>query len=245
MSHFFVAVVVPDTTKDVQSELERLLAPYDENMEVAEYDEECWCVGRQAKDDADRAANLRIGKTISDLRDEYWAMGEDERPEWKEHIADWIRAREDAFDKHPLKTAAEEDCEECGGTGERKTTYNPKSKWDWWRVGGRWCGSIRGAYRAGTDDMGGFNFGDEFEGLGENSIHVKELIPALDDPDNDTNPCPFALVTPDGVWHERGEMGWWAVVRDEKDHDTWKAQVKALLEPLAEGHIAIGCDMHI
>lgn len=30
----------------------------------------------------------------------------------------------------------------------------------------------------------------------------------------------FAVITPDGKWHEKGKMGWWACVSDEKEN--WK-----------------------
>ena len=32
------------------------------------------------------------------------------------------------------------ECLDCFGTGKYTTTCNPKSKWDWYSLGGRWCG---------------------------------------------------------------------------------------------------------
>src|SRR5208337_5000655 len=37
----------------------------------------------------------------------------------------------------------------------------------------------------------------------------------------------FAVVK-DGVWYERGEMGWWGMVSDEKDRKEWNAQFSSL-----------------
>ena len=32
---------------------------------------------------------------------------------------------------------------------------------------------------------------------------------------------PFAFVTPDGEWHAKGKMGWWAMSWDEMPDDEW------------------------
>jgi len=112
----------------------------------------------------------------------------------------------------------------------RISTYNPKSKWDWWRIGGRWNGEIKGAYRGSKD---GFNFDDEFETLEENICPISELPENLEI---------FAIVTPDGFWHEKGHMGWFGCTSNiNKD---WKKIVKDLLKKYSN-YIAIGCDLHI
>ncbi len=38
----------------------------------------------------------------------------------------------------------------------------------------------------------------------------------------------FAVVK-DGKWYERGRMGWWAVVHDEKEKDAWEREVNKLV----------------
>ena len=40
---------------------------------------------------------------------------------------------------------------------------------------------------------------------------------------------PFAVVK-DGKWHERGEMGWWAMVANEKEPTEWNEIVRKLLD---------------
>lgn len=42
---------------------------------------------------------------------------------------------------------------------------------------------------------------------------------------------PFAIVK-DGKWHERGSMGWWGCVSDEKDRYEWNKQVAKLYDEL-------------
>jgi hypothetical protein len=127
-------------------------------------------------------------------------------------------------------------CGSGGGVDEqglyRLSTYNPQSKWDWWVIGGRWNGEVRSA--PGNDETG-FNFGREYHQLPENMLPVKELQAPLS--------C-FALVTPDGEWHERGEMGWFGMVANEKEQDDWEREVADILQKHQED-ILVGVDCHI
>ena len=43
----------------------------------------------------------------------------------------------------------------------------------------------------------------------------------------------FAVIK-DGKWYERGEMGWWGVVSDEKNKDEWRAQFANLIDSLPD-----------
>ena len=54
---------------------------------------------------------------------------------------------------------------------------------------------------------------------------------------------PFALVTPDGRWVERGRMLMFGMAVDEKDKDSWKDDVRAILEA-NKGCTAIVVDCH-
>ncbi len=55
---------------------------------------------------------------------------------------------------------------------------------------------------------------------------------------------PFAIVTPEGEWLEKGKMGWWACVSDEKDKSVWEEQVKTVLEKYKK-YTAVLVDCHI
>jgi|MudIll2142460700_1097286.scaffolds.fasta_scaffold49250_4 hypothetical protein len=192
MSHFLLVVIVPDKTVDIEGEVERLLAPYDENIVVDEYDEPCYC----------RKFKMQDGKMVLRMSDEV----EEVNP----------------------------DCEECHGTGTRKTTYNPKSKWDWYRIGGRWDGEMTGKEAESED--GGFNFGDNHELLSNNVAKTSDAIIK--------KVIPFAIVTPEGEWIQRGKMGWWGMARDEKEIDEWVSQVVGIYRKYQD-HIAVGVDCHI
>lgn len=54
----------------------------------------------------------------------------------------------------------------------------------------------------------------------------------------------FAIVK-DGEWYEKGKMGWWAVVQDEKDKDVWNAKVSELLDSVDDDTLISIYDCHI
>lgn len=49
----------------------------------------------------------------------------------------------------------------------------------------------------------------------------------------------------DGKWAERGKMGWWACVANEKDQDDWNAQFAALLANVPDTETLTVVDCHI
>lgn len=52
----------------------------------------------------------------------------------------------------------------------------------------------------------------------------------------------FAVIK-DGKWYERGEMGWWGIVSNEKD--TWDSQFKELFDSLPDDVLLSVYDCHI
>lgn len=54
----------------------------------------------------------------------------------------------------------------------------------------------------------------------------------------------FAVVK-DGKWYERGEMGWWAVVHDEKEADKWEIEFHSLVTGLDPDTYITVIDAHI
>jgi hypothetical protein len=81
-----------------------------------------------------------------------------------------------------------------GGVDEnglyRLTTSNPKRKWDWWRIGGRWDGMVSNQPRSSD---GGYNWSPIHEQVNGNVVLLKTI-------DHEIN-C-HSLITPDGEWHE-------------------------------------------
>jgi hypothetical protein len=55
--------------------------------------------------------------------------------------------------------------------------------------------------------------------------------------------CTFAVVK-DGKWYERGSMGWWGCVSDEKDTAEWQAEFAKLVEGLPDDTLLTVVDCH-
>lgn len=53
---------------------------------------------------------------------------------------------------------------------------------------------------------------------------------------------PFAILTPDTGWHEKGKMGWWGIVTDARD--AWKEEALRILKDYPN-HWAVVIDCHI
>ena len=111
--------------------------------------------------------------------------------------------------------------EHFNAKGEPLSTYNPDSKWDWWVIGGRWDGWINGKEA-------------NSETVNDNIATTEQAI--------ERDIIPHAIITPDGQWHERGQMGWWAILITE--YEDWDAQAKEILSGHS-GHRLIILDAHI
>ncbi|MEU9208512.1 hypothetical protein AB0D27_11300 [Streptomyces sp. NPDC048415] len=120
MSHFPVTVCLPPMAPErVTDALEAALAPYDENMDVEPYRDyiENW------QDAYERALK-------------YYTENPKSKP-----------AGLDELDAAAILSAYQGEAvhEETKDGSDcvlfyRESTYNPKSKWDWWVIGGRWLG---------------------------------------------------------------------------------------------------------
>lgn len=54
----------------------------------------------------------------------------------------------------------------------------------------------------------------------------------------------FAVLK-DGQWYERGTMGWWGIVSDEKDKNEWSSQCTKLIDELPDDTLLSLYDCHI
>jgi hypothetical protein len=115
---------------------------------------------------------------------------------------------------------------------------NPESKWDWWEIGGRWNGELitktGNKNEALLDDV-------LFDKMNERQIGTKEEFA-------EKSWSTYAVITPDGEWHEAGEMGWfgisYATPQQEKEFN--KNWYKNFIEPyLNSDYYIIIVDCHI
>lgn len=54
----------------------------------------------------------------------------------------------------------------------------------------------------------------------------------------------FAIVK-DGVWHERGGMGWWGIVSDEKEVYSWYDEFQSIIDSAKDDELITLVDCHI
>lgn len=210
MSHFSVYVFHDENTT-----VDELLAPYDENLEVAPY-------VLYTKEQAIAKVRSEIEKYWNSTYKEYLADPTGYKEKWgrnKEHIdylenefpkkLDWTdeECYADIEQYCDARTAAED--------GSILSTRNPKSKWDWYQIGGRWSDYIPGN-EAKTSD-----------------IPVEKIS------------APYAFVTPDGEWVERGEMGWFGTASNEMDEDEWDARFREYLKTLGKDVVLTVVDCHV
>lgn len=138
MSHFTVAVF----TEPGGASVEELLAPYDENITLAPYIKEtkAQAIQRVRQEIADYASHGAYAEWLKD-------------PQKYESERSNTGHLEYLKNEFPQKLSySDEDCyneaikylepEEIDADGNIISTYNPKSKWDWYSIGGRWTGAL-------------------------------------------------------------------------------------------------------
>lgn len=211
MSHFCVYVF-----HDKNTTVSELLAPYDENIKIAPY-------VLYTKEQAIAKVRSNIETYRDSTYKEYLEDPVKYKEKWgnnKNHI-DYL---ENKFPK--ILNWTDEECYEeiaklyredglVAEDGSILSTRNPKSKWDWYQIGGRWSNSIPG---------------DEVK-MSEIPIEKIET--------------PYAFITPDGEWVERGEMGWFGIGSNEMNEDEWDAKFREYLKTLDKDIILTQVDCHI
>lgn len=146
---------------------------------------------------------------------------------------------------------------EYGGYKKENGVYgywhNPNRKWDWYVLGGRWQGLLKLKPTAKFNGESGqtalFNPSGTFRAsapdLQEGCCDQARICDI--DWEGMKNVRPFATfaVLKDGVWYERGSMGWWGVVSNEMKDDEWEDKFAELLASLPEDTLISVYDCHI
>lgn len=109
--------------------------------------------------------------------------------------------------------------------GNEWSTYNPKSQWDWWVIGGRWKGMLNNTAGRKAEVWNGKDI------LRRRDLRVPEST--------------FAYLTKDGTWVEKGSMGWFGMASNLKDQEDWdKTMAEYLLTVPGEDWLVV-VDCHI
>ena len=208
MSHYLVGVVV-DSFEDIERKIAEILAPYDENLRVEPY------------------ISRTVEQMISDAKERK------ERYSHEENISDYMKPYLEAITDRDFYNLEHYEDEDYDIKGNELTTYNPKSKWDWYSIGGRWSDKDNPIkikdFKLYTDiDDNTRKMYEEAWSCFENHIKLsQEILDSLFDGfnmwkdsyyltrygtcDNWIKQCssniPYAFVDTDG-WYEKGKMGW-------------------------------------
>lgn len=134
------------TVMVIGANIEEQLAPYDENIRVDKYYQ--GEVPEKDKQDMLKYYQEKEKLTFKDFDDCYGQKGK----EWNGGC--WEK---------------DED-----GVWKEYSTYNPKSKWDWWCIGGRWSGSLITHLKPEAKDViSEENFGES--GLFNNEVGIDSI----------------------------------------------------------------------
>lgn len=282
MSHYTVLVIAG---KD--DDIEELLAPFDENLEVEPYIEYTKqdIIDRVGREDAAKLEEMKQCKEDnSECYIGIWGLGWDNKGRRIPTDDDIAFAEkcvnefepEDAYARY-RKDMDEDEYPFYDEDGNELSTYNPNSKWDWYTIGGRWSGGIptksgknvdfvavkdiswelnadsieyasrfwdvvvEGAPLQDSESREDFFtfYGPEYyrERYGDKNTYIKDYCSF----------ATYAVLTPDGEWHEAGAMGWFGVsLADAEDHKRFRNEYRELVESYADGdYVACLIDCHI
>lgn len=145
-------------------------------------------------------------------------------------------------------------------TGKYGYWENPNKKWDWWQIGGRYSNWFKTKDGREVDDcqVKDLDISPDEDArkkalrFWEIVVEDAELLPGEEKPFSMWRPsyyldqygnkeqyaaeqagtAPWAFITPDGVWHEKGTMGWFAANDATKDSrqtfaKEWEAAIAA------------------
>lgn len=152
---------------------------------------------------------------------------EDSKWDWYQIGGRWSGALDPSYD--PATDPRNiETCNLCAGTGMRNDD------------GGRKARSKDPTYTCNGCDGKGTAVKWPTQWTGDvpgNQTQVKELKPDAD--------LGFFAFLRAGQWVEKGEMGWWGVVRDEKNPASWAAEKSAVIASLRPDEWLTVVDRHI
>lgn len=255
MSHYTVAVLHSE-----ERDITELLAPYDENLEVDPY---IWRTKTEMIIDAK-------DKVKDYYKDPKWY---DDDEYHKEHIKPFLDAKTDEEFYDAERNYIDD--REFDEDGNELSTYNPKSKWDWYSIGGRWAGILK--LKSGVDSeydwcvdsarIKDIDFSRDEETYAKaydwwvnnidnepeewNDLYKKEYYEKMyKDADDYANQCAsfstFAVVTPDGEWHEIGEMGWFGCSSETPEEArAWHDNYMNLIHSVPDDYYMTIVDCHI
>lgn len=149
MSHYMVMVIC---RKGAGDDVESLLAPYDENLEVAPYVR--YTKAQLIAEEIERINAARRSHRAALAAESEEAYLELVRNSDERYFNNYSYAKNDIPEKILTVDVSDEEAvygllreeredETFDEDGNYISTYNPNSKWDWYEFGGRWGGSLK------------------------------------------------------------------------------------------------------
>jgi hypothetical protein len=219
MSHSTVLVIGPSN----EAKLEAALAPFDENTEVEPYVDET----RESLIAAQRERYAHAAAYLDQFLDDpqKYTVNNAAHIRWivRDAPAEAVLSDDELWET-VIRPKCAEDLDDQDRTW---STYNPKSRWDWYSVGGRWHRSLH--LKAGVQ-VSAHHGSPSWSNPDPEGNGGVNFVDRIGDLDLDATPHTFAVLTPDGQWHERGHMGWWGMVSAEQPQDTWASEWRALVD---------------
>lgn len=269
MSHYTVAVITRN--KPTEEDIYEALAPFDENMEMDQYI-------YQTKEEIIKDARTRLNKIKENEYREYLEDPDSCKEKYNKGFIDYL---ENEFineyemsdeELHKQKISYYDD-DQIDEDGNILSTYNPKSKWDWFEIGGRWSGEItlKSGENVDIAKIKDIEFGNnldyekikkerpeivkDYEDLisgKSNSFYkleyLKEKYPDINSYiDEMYKFATFAILDADGNWNEPGEMGWFGCSSASgEDEANWnKNYYDILMKNAKEDYYLTVVDCHI
>ncbi|MFS7238173.1 hypothetical protein [Carnobacterium divergens] len=239
MSHFTVAVI---SKKGTPEEVEKLLAPFDENKEVPHY---------ISKEEIITIERNKIEEYKNETYKEYLDNPEKYSEGCGESHLNYVK---NEFPKK-LKWTDEElyqegiryEEETIQPDGSVFSSYNPKSEWDWYQIGGRWKGLLRkkNGLKVDSCKIDDLDLSKDKE-MYDKAIRYWEVVVDHSEIKEEENKADFgsfynegyfvrtfgtkeqyaeiqsslrtyALITPEGEWLSKGKMGWFGLSDESKE----------------------------
>lgn len=269
MSHYTVAVITKTNPYET-NELRELLAPFDENIEVAPYISR---THEQIIEDAKKYKDKWVEKIEN----------EEDNEKLVEYLLSpnytWMREYLNAFsDEELFKIEIKEIKENINKDGDEYSTYNPDSKWDWYEVGGRWSGLL--ISKVDGKEYNSLQIKDwDYDVFNTDELHyycrfwdvvVDGAEPTKEEKEEHVFGlynreyylkkygsksnfikcmCTFstyALLTPDGEWFAPGKMGWFGCSHAEpEDEFKWERDYIDLIKTFDPEYYVTIVDCHI
>ena len=225
MSHFTVGVFI-DTKKD--KKLGDLLAPYQEN-------------------------------NMGDCPKEYLEFNECDKEdieEYENHKDEYETLEDFMWEYHGYKKDKE--------TGKYGYWENPNAEWDWYEIGGRWSNSLltKNGVKCNFAQLKEIDWDKMRENKKKRAEEIWDSNPEgiyryLNEIEKDDTResyvkrmsefSTYAVITPDGEWHAKGEMGWFGVSSDTvEDRENWsKSFYDTFIKDADDELVLVIVDCHI